>query len=78
MQAIVREIYDETQNMAGVELGFNACTPPCPNSETFVRTISEAVRLGVRSINVYNYGMLPLARMEWIRKAARYAQRESQ
>jgi hypothetical protein len=76
--AMVRQVYDDTQDMAGVELGFNVCTPPCPDSAAFVSAVSEAARLGVRSINIYNYGMLPLSRLEWIRKAARYARREAE
>ena len=78
MEAVVREVFDDTSDMAGVELGFNACTPPCPDSETFVGAVSHAARLGVRSVNVYNYGMLPLNRMDWIRRASRYAQREAE
>ncbi len=78
IEAVVRETWDETQDMARVELGFNACTPPCPDSETFVGAVSHAARLGVRSVNVYNYGMLPLSRMEWLRRASRFARREAE
>lgn len=77
VDVLVRQVGCETGATRGVELGFNACTPPCPSAETFVSTVAAAARLGVRSIDVYNYGLLPLERMEWVRRAARYAQRET-
>jgi hypothetical protein len=77
MKALVNEVLRDTGNMAGVELGFNACTPPCPNAETFVSAVAGAAKLGVRAVDVYNYGLLPAGRMEWVRRASRYAQRET-
>lgn len=76
-EATVREVYDCTGDLARVELGFNACTPPCLGSEALVSAVSQAARLGVRSVDIYNYGMLPLNRLDWVRQAVRYAQREA-
>lgn len=77
MKTLVQEVSADTGSPAGVELSFNACTPPCPNAETFVSAIAGAAKLGVRSVDVYNYGLLPIQRMEWVRRASRYAQREA-
>lgn len=77
MQKLVGEVCTDAGNLSGVELSFNACTPQCPSAEAFVSAIAGAAKLGVRSVDVYNYGLLPIERMEWIRRAARYAQREA-
>ncbi|MGQ9651853.1 MAG: hypothetical protein ACUVXJ_17250 [Phycisphaerae bacterium] len=77
MKTLVQEVCGDTSNLAGVELSFNACSPQCPSAEAFVSAVAGAAKLGVRSVNIYNYGLLPLQRMEWIRRASRYAQREA-
>lgn len=77
MKTLVQEVRGDTGNPAGVELSFNACSPQCPSAEAFVSAVAGAAKLGVRSVNIYNYGLLPLKRMEWIRRASRYAQREA-
>ena len=76
MKTLVEQVCGDTGDLSGVELSFNACSPQCPSAETFVSAVASAARLGVRSVDVYNYGLLPLERMEWVRRAARYAQRE--
>ncbi|HPD30200.1 MAG TPA: hypothetical protein PLL20_09415 [Phycisphaerae bacterium] len=76
MKTLVHEVRGDTGSMAGVELSFNACSPQCPSAEAFVSAVAGAARLGVRSVDVYNYGLLPIDRLEWVRRAARYAHRE--
>lgn len=63
---------------ARVELELSACTPPTREASTLVAVTKQAVDLGIRRITIGNYGLLPLARLEWIRQACRYAQREAQ
>jgi len=41
-----------------------------------VRSMSEAARRGISGVSVANYGLVSLARLEWIKQAVRYAQRE--
>jgi hypothetical protein len=77
MASLVQEVCGDTGDMSGVELSFKACTPQCPSAEAFVSAVAGAARLGVRSVDVYNYGLLPMGRMEWVRRASRYAQREA-
>ncbi|UCD27838.1 MAG: hypothetical protein JSV03_12130, partial [Planctomycetota bacterium] len=77
IELTISEALEDTGNIGHVELGFSACLPMCPDSATLVRSLSHAARLGVPSVNIYNYGMIPLPRMEWIRQATRYARRES-
>ncbi len=78
MKTLVQEVRGETGSPAGVELSFNACSPQCPSAEAFVSAVAGAVRLGVRSVDVYNYGLLPIDRLEWVRRASRYAHREAE
>jgi hypothetical protein len=77
VKTLVEQVSSDTEGMNGVELGFSACSPTCPSAEALVKGISTAAKLGVRSVDIYNYGLLPVERMEWIRRASRYAQRES-
>jgi len=72
----VNEALADVGRIGCVELGFSACSPMCPDSATLVRALHHASGLGVPSVNIYNYGMIPLSRMEWIRRATRYAGRE--
>jgi len=44
---------------------------------TLVRALSLAARMGVPSANLYNYGLIPLSRLQWIKQAARYIHRET-
>ncbi|UCD28558.1 MAG: hypothetical protein JSV03_15990 [Planctomycetota bacterium] len=73
----VNEALKDTGEISHVELGFNAFSPFCPDSATLVRSVSHVAKLGVPSVNIYNYGLIPLSRMEWIRRATRYAGREA-
>jgi len=77
MNEVVRAAAGEMGGIERVEIGLNACSPPCTSADTLVASMKRAVELGVRSANIYNYGMLPLNRLEWIRQATRYARREA-
>jgi hypothetical protein len=68
----------ETGDMARVELSFNAGADSCPDSTHLVRLVSRSAMLGVRSVNVGNYGLLSMNRLGWIKQATRYAQREQE
>jgi len=67
----------ETGDIGRVELALSACTPPCASSETLVASMKRAVELGIRSVNISNYGLMPLARIDWLNHASRYARREA-
>ena len=58
-----------------VEAGFHAFPPVCPDAPTLVREMTRAAELGVRSVNVYNYGIMPEANLDWVRQAIRSASR---
>ncbi len=73
----VRAAAADTGDVARVEVGLSACTPPCSEAADLVAMMRSAVEQGVRSANIYNYGLLPLPRLEWIRQACRYASREA-
>ena len=68
---------DDAGEINKVELGFNLSWQYCSDSAALVRAMGRAANLGVRSVNIYNYGMLSLNRLEWIKQATRYAQREA-
>jgi hypothetical protein len=77
IETVVKEASADAGDVSGVELGFSASWPMCPDSATLVRSLSQSAKLGVGSVNIYNYGMIPLERMEWTRRATRYAGREA-
>lgn len=69
---------EEAGDVSRVEVGVSACSPHCGDSAMLVRAFSRAAAMGVQSFSVANYGLLPLARLGWIKQAVRYAQREAQ
>jgi len=73
----VRSAAEDAGSIERVELSLSACTPPCPDSATLVANMKQAAELGVRSVGVSNYGLIPMSRLEWIRQASRYARREA-
>jgi hypothetical protein len=77
LEAVVEQAAGEVGGVDRVELGLYACTPPCSDSAGLVAAVKKAVELGVRSVNVYHYGLIPLRRLEWVRQASRYARREA-
>jgi len=77
MTQLVRAAAEDAGGIERVELSLSACTPPCPDSATLVASMKQAAELGVRSVSVANYGLIPMSRLEWIRQASRYAQREA-
>ncbi len=61
-----------------VELGFDASPPATPDAPTLVRNLTRAAELGVRSVNIYNYGLIPPGRFSWVRQAIRAGGRTAQ
>ena len=60
---------------AAVERGFHTFAPVCPDAPTLVRQLTRAAELGVRSVNLYNYGIMPETNLDWVRQAIRAAAR---
>ena len=59
-------------------IGLYAAPPASPDSATLVRRMTRAAELGVRTVNIYNYGIVPEANLEWVRQAIRSARRAAQ
>lgn len=60
-----------------IELGLSVGAYACPDSQVLVAGLRHAAARGVAGASLANYGLLPLNRLEWIRNAVRYAQREA-
>jgi len=60
-----------------VALAISACEPACQTAAMLVAGMKRAAELGIRVVNVYNYGLMPLARIDWLNHASRYARREA-
>ncbi len=60
-----------------IELGLSVGAYACPDSQVLVAGLRHAAARGVAGASLANYGLLPLGRLEWIRNAIRYAQRET-
>ncbi len=76
LEAAVAQAADEVGGVDRVEVGLSACTPPCVDSAGLVAAVKKTAELGVRSVNICQYGLIPEKRLEWIRQASRYARRE--
>lgn len=74
---LIQTVTKDAGSIDRVELSLSACTPPCPDSTTLVRSMKHIAELGARSVSISNYGLIPISRLEWIRQAIRYAQRET-
>lgn len=68
---------DLPENVA-VELALSACTPPCPDAAHLVASMKQAANARITHVHVAEYGGIPLARLEWIQQAVRYARREAE
>lgn len=68
---------DVTGTNARVEVAVDAGFPSCGEAASLVRALSQAAHGNACGAVVSNYGMIPLARLDWIKQAARYAQRET-
>jgi hypothetical protein len=77
MAARVAQARREAGASDRVELALSACQPPCESSATLTAGMKRATDLGIRSVNVYNYGLMPLSRLDWVSHASRYARREA-
>jgi hypothetical protein len=77
IEKTVERALQDNGRIEHVELGFKVISPLCPDSATLVRNLSKAAQLGVPSVSLYNYGMIPLHRFNWIKQAARYVRRET-
>lgn len=77
LDSAVARAADEVGGVERVELGLSVCDPPCTSAAVLVAAVKRAVELGVRSVNLYQYGLLPEGRLEWVRQASRYARREA-
>ncbi len=75
VEPAVRRFREVKPDAAGVELGFHAFPPNCPDAPTLVSQFTRAAELGVRSANVYHHGIMPEANFDWVRQAVRAAGR---
>lgn len=54
------------------------CWPPmCKDGPALVSAVHEASQAGCLAVGFAHYGAAPLASLEWIRQAVRYARREA-
>jgi hypothetical protein len=72
----VRVAKRNVNDIALVEIGFDIRGTKCLDSATLVKAVAQAASLGVRRINISNYGEMPLNRLAWIKQAGRYVNRE--
>ncbi|NWG32780.1 MAG: hypothetical protein HXY29_15000 [Rhodocyclaceae bacterium] len=77
IETTVKQLAREAGDVSRVELRIAVLMGDCPDSASLVRLVSQAARMGVAGAELRNYGLLPLARLAWIKQAARFAQRES-
>jgi len=54
-------------------VGLSADSPECTSSQQLIETAEAVLQDGVAGIAFYNYGLIPPARLGWVREAARQA-----
>lgn len=52
-----------------LEVGLRPCLPDCASVEELAAKVAHCARLGATGVSFYNYGMMPLSSMEWVRAA---------
>lgn len=52
-----------------LEIGLRPALPDCRSSEDLAAKVAYCAERGVTGVSFYNYGMLPLSRLRWIRDA---------
>ena len=60
-----------------LSVGFRVFFPEIGGAADLVARVEAAVGAGAQGINFYNYGLIPVARLDWIGEASRAAQRLS-
>ena len=60
-----------------LEVGLRPCVPDCASVEEVEAKVAHCVRLGAAGVAFYNYGMMPLTSMEWVRAAIAATKRAS-
>ena len=77
VDALVRGWTSKPDRLAGrLSLSVSA-GKECPDPAALVACLVHAARSGCHSVRIRNYGLLPIARLEWIRQAVRFAHREA-
>lgn len=77
LERIARQTAEETGSPSRVVLGLNPCAGYTKEATALVRNVGRAAALGVGGINFYTYGMIPPARLDWVKQAIRYGRREA-
>jgi len=75
VEAAVADAVAITGGVEFVELGFDASPPATPDAPKLVRDLSRAAELGIGSVNIYHYGLIPPGRFAWVRQAIRAGRR---
>jgi hypothetical protein len=68
----LRQPLSEVQNLAGrneVIVGFQVGLPESGGKEPFLSRMKSAIEMGVKDFNFYNYGLIHLKNLAWIRVA---------
>jgi len=60
---------DRIPGYVHLEVGLRPCVPDCASAEELAAKVAHCVRLGAAGVAFYNYGMMPLISMEWVRAA---------
>jgi hypothetical protein len=77
LERIAKQTAEETGSPGRVILGLDACPGFAKDAASLVRNVGRAAALGVAGVNFYNYGMIPPARLDWVKQAIRYGRREA-
>ena len=54
-------------------VGLQAYPPASPNAETLCQNVDTAQKLGINKFAFYNYGIMPLPALDWVKQAIKQA-----
>ena len=56
-------------------VGLQAYPPASPNAETLCQNVETAQKLGISKFAFYNYGIMPLPYLDWVKQAIEHGHR---
>lgn len=68
-QARVSELLPTLQNPSQLIVGLQAYPPASPDAETLFANLQAAREKGIHKFAFYNYGIMPIAALDWVRQA---------
>ena len=71
----VSGMLSDLRSPARLLVGLQAYPPASPDAQTLLANVEGALDLGVRRFSFYNYGIMPMPNLSWVRRAVEIVRR---